>query len=570
MRLDSPNKALLWRCWRLSRQAIVLCQLGLYALVFPAVLLVNPEDSETLNGLITALVIGYLMILWGTTLRITVNTPNSWSYSGYSLSQELSRPVSVWQLVAIPISYLLVMFTLAYAIPAWIFQWTLGFEGPSLIVILVIIEAIIILTAATWWSSDQWDNALAWFAFVFLFMSGWLFPDFLLQEDSPETGYAPQTDASVSALAIAHYLLINIVALGLTLLGVRKQRYGENLIGLGQTALFRRESGLLHFLSLPFLTRPCPTDSPWRAEFWRQRRFRGFSNLALFGFTGGLFSVVILRTILYVNPSAEMVSLERLVAVAVSTYAIIGVGTSLYLYGLHAKGQRMEISLFERVRPLPTAALLGINSLVYVLGMLAAALSMVITINIFGPLLIDNFASLRADAFTNVSNWLQQPLLNWLSPLILFSSYILCILAAFTTLVTWGNLKTEFLGYVVVGLSVYYLLATALGFLEFNQFETTYVLQFNFWIVIAAIPLGTAMAWREVMKFRLLRPVSLTITLAVVMLLFALFMTRVDIDWFTTEEINLTMHRALDFSLALLPLGAVALMLFTMNRVKHH
>jgi hypothetical protein len=570
MTLKSPAQAMLWRCWRLSWKPALLCQAGLYLLLIPFLLLLQPEDSESLNGVISASLLGYLVFLWASTLRLTVQRPNTWNTTGYQYDYELRLPVSVAQLVLIPLAWLTALFLAAYLLPALLLRWLFGFNGPSLVFSLLMIEFVLLLTAATWWSSDAWDGIVSWLAFVGSFMLGWLFPDFIQSSESDTGAVSVQQFSPASVL---HYCLIIAACLTLTLLGVSKQRHGENLLGLSQWRLFDANSGLVGLASLPFMKGPCPTASPWRAELWRLQRFRGLSNYALFGLIAALFPCLLLGSVSFFNSSEEAIPLEPLLGSSGLALTMLAIAPAMSFYGMRTINHTLQFGLFERIRPLSTATLCGINFLILVVGLLSAALSMLLFLNLLGPLFISNFTELSEQFMSQVSSWMQQDLRHWLPPLLLAPVYLLMFAVLMATFGSWTKLQPRRCSLIVLALLFYILLLLiALLFLNWHTLAgltAVAVWQIHLWLLLIALAGVAVYAWRQLDRDQVLEPVQ-KISLALLATpVLALSLFSFDLNWLLEAGFSNALQTALQLALGLLPLITAIFCLFTMNRVLH-
>jgi hypothetical protein len=570
MTLNSPVQAILWRCWRLSWKQALLCQAGLYLLLIPLLLFVRPEDSESLNGVISACLTGYLAFLWASTLPLTVQQPKSWNTTGFQYTYELRLPVSVSQLVLIPLAYLSALFLISYLMPALLLRWLFGFDGPSLVVSLLVVQFILLLSAATWWSSDPWDGIVSWLAFVGSFLMGWLFPDFIQTSES-ETGAV--SVLRFSTASILHYVAIIALCLTLTLLGVSKQRHGENLLGLSQWRLFDKDTGLVGLASLPFLKGSCPTVSPWRAELWRLQRFRGVSNYLLFGLIAALFPCLLLGSVDFFNSSEETIPLEPLVGSSGLALLMLNIAPAMSFYGMRTINNTPQFGLFERIRPLSTTTLCGVNFLILALGLLAATLSMGFFLNLLGPLFISNFAELAGQFMTQISGWTERPVWHWLPRLLLMPIYILMLAVLMATFGSWTKLQPGRCSRIVLTILCYILLLLiTVVFFNWHTLAGLTALtlwELHLWLFLIGLAAMAAYAWQQLDKDEVIRPIQ-KVSLALLALpLLLLSWLSFDLNWLLETGFSGSLQLALSLALGLLPLITAIFCLFTMNRVLH-
>lgn len=569
MNLDSPGKALLWRCWRLSWKPAVIGQLALYAILVPILLIGNFDDQESLDGFIAASIFGYLIFIWASTLRMTLRSPHAWNSAGFHAPYDLRQPVSVNQLVLIPLAYMVIFYLLAYVIPALVFNWLFGYSGPTLLFCLIIVEMLIIVTAATWWSSDPWDSMLAWAAFTALYVSGWLFPEFLGSASS-ESG---PTSVALNAGNVLHYLAINAGAILLTIAGVARQRYSENLVALSESRLLKPQTGITQVATLAFLKGPCPTGSAWRAELWRLQRFRGASNYALYGLAGALFPCLMFGAAAFFNEGSEPVPMAPFFGASILAFTIIVMSPAVSFYGLRTSNQQMQFALFDRIRPLPTITLAAINTLTLVVGLMAAAVSMTLFLNLFGPVFVGNFPELRQQFIELLVTWFQQPIGQWLPVLILVPVYLMLLSILIATLISWANLSPRRSTIIVMAIPCYILLLVigmaGLNLHELLQLSVLNVWQIHLWIIATLVPAVGLYCFRELNREHMLKAAQMIPILLVGLAIMVLVVYRIDTGWLGEIGFSAALQLALVSSLGLLPLASAGLVLFTMSRVLH-
>lgn len=569
MNLDSPNKALLWRCWRLSWKPAMIGQLVLYAILVPILLIGDFDDQDSLDGFIAASIFGYLIMIWAATLRMTLQSPHAWNSAGFHAPYDLRQPVSVNQLVLVPLAYMVMYYLLAYMIPALVFNWLFGYSGPTLLFCLIIVEAIIVVTAATWWSSDPWDSMIAWAVFIALYVSGWLFPDFLGSGLSEAGSMA----VALNAGNVLHYVAINAGAILVTIAGVARQRHGENLLALSKSRLLNPQTGISQLATLGFLKGSCPTGSAWRAELWRLQRFRGVSNYALYGLAGALFPCLMFGAAALFSEDSEPVPMAPFFGASVLAFTIIVMSPAVSFYGLRTGNQQIQFALFDRIRPLPTTTLAAVNTLTLVMGLLAAAVSMSLFLNLFGPVFVGNFPELRQQLMELLAAWFQEPTGRWLPVLVLLPVYLLMVSILIATFISWTNLQPRRSTIIVMAIPCYTLLLAAslagLDLHELLQLSVRNVWEIHLWFIAALLPAVGLYCFRELNRDRMLKAGQVIPILLAGLAILALVIYRVDTGWLDEIGFSTTLQFALVANLGLLPMISVGLVLFTMNRVLH-
>lgn len=567
MSLDSPNKAVLWRCWRLSWRPALACLLGLFALLVPMlVFFVDRSDPEEVNGLINSFMFAYLFFLWGSTLRMISNVNQSKASGGYQLVFELAQPLSLAHLVVLPLIYQLLMFTVAYLIPGLGLQWLFAFEGPSVTGILVIFETVLMVSALIWWSNDPVDGFVAWIVFSLLLIAGWLYPEFGLPAEEALI-------AGLSTAGVLQYLAVIAGSVALVVIGVGRQRYGENLLALSQRSWLNSQTGLFRLLTLPFLKTSCPTETPEQAEKWRLRRFRGISNYLLYGLGAGLFPPILLGSIHYFNPESEPIPLGALIGMTCGPLFMVAIATAQPFFGLASNGQSVEFSLFNRVRPLPTATLTWLNTLVLFTGMLTAAAGVFITLQLFGPALIPDFTTQNQQFFSVATSFISAAPLRASFWLLTGPAFVLCVPILFSAFIAWCALQPKRAAAVSMGFPAYVLLVV----LSLTVFDLpgrlgvspAEILLTHLWLVVFLVPVGIVYFYRQVQKDWMLdKPILLRLGGAA-LILAGLFMWQVDLSFIGVDGSLDLMTQALEISLAFIPLFTSLLALLTMNRVIH-
>lgn len=567
MTLDSPTGAVLWRCWRLSWKPALICLLCLFALLVPfLIFFIDTSDQERMNDFINSCMFAYLFFLWGATLRIISNVNQRNASGGFQLVFELAQPLSLAQLVVLPLAYLLLMFTVAYVMPALILQWLFAYEGPNITGILVIIETLLMVSALIWWSNDPVDGFMGWILFSLLLILGWLYPDFGVARDQ-------EFIAGLSSVGVLQYLTVIVASFALVMLGVGRQRYGENLLALSQQPWLNDQTGLFRLLTLPFLKKPCPTDAPEQAEYWRLRRFRGISNYLLYGLGAGLFPPILLGSIHYFNPGSEPIPLGALIGMTCGPLFMVAIATAQPFFGLVSNGQSFEFSLFSRVRPLATATLTRLNAVVLFTGMITAAVGVFISLQLFGPALIPDFSNQNQEFFTAAETFFSTSPVRAGSWLITGPLFILCVPILFSAFIAWCALRPRQATVVCMGLPAYMLLVImAMAGLDLPNrlgVSAAGLLLNHLWLVVVLVPVGIFYFFHQIQKDWMLDR-TLLLRLGITTLILAgIFIWQVDLRSISADGNFALMAQALEISLAFVPLFTALLALLTMNRVIH-
>ena len=345
MNTRSPIVAMLWENWRLSRvEAAQRLVLGL--LVPSAVLAFNTDKAHSvaLWMLIVAHAFFYFSIA-----RLNGGRFMDGYKPGFPLYLLYTRPVPTAVLVGVPMLYDAISCAALYVVSVLIIGFAFGTWFPLEYVAACLVANHLVGTCVQWSTRNrivQWAGSIAMFwPLMALTMSGL---------DSPPT--------------LIHYTLLallSVVAFGLTIAGVARQRRGDaDATEPGSMVWSGYPVGLVNLFRFG-----CPTSSATQAQVWFELKSTGFPALTL-GLAIALFILLLSAIGIYVGPA-------RSTAIGISVFAMplvlfIFAGNA---FGIRHKQGRSQASVFEMTQPRGTAQMVGLKLLVRTGCVLAALLA---------------------------------------------------------------------------------------------------------------------------------------------------------------------------------------------------
>ena len=350
--MRSPIVAMLWENWRLTRvEAGIRLGLGIVA---ASAALVMFDASATVAFWILIAVHG---MVWLSIAKLNGGRFMDGYKPGFPLYLLYSRPVPTSVFVGVAVMYNALSCAALYLVSAALVG--VGFGQP----LPLFSVAAWILVGHLCYACVQWSTTNRVGQYVGSFVS--LFPLFLLLRNR----VASPLQVEFTFVENALLLLIGIVAFGLTVAGVARQRSGGAVVSVVKTAV----SGGYPDWLLSLFRFPCPTSSATRAQVWFELKSSGLPVLAI-----GLTFAILTPLVFAISVPVHFV---RPVAAG---FAVFSVPIVLFLagnaFGIRRKQGRTYASTFETTQPFGTAQLAALKVLVRSSCVLAALIAVSVSV----------------------------------------------------------------------------------------------------------------------------------------------------------------------------------------------
>ncbi|PCJ17126.1 MAG: hypothetical protein COA96_18015 [SAR86 cluster bacterium] len=564
--MNNPAQAILWRSLRLTWPALLAQHAGVIVVVY-LISLAFSSGIDTYNpqGAASFVLIISITFVYAVALNSTHGFSGGKLNSGFPFRREFSLPVATHTMLFVPIAYLCVMFQVAVFVPGLIVNYLfIGAEVSILPISFLVLQASLLLLTLSWWTNNTIANIAGWFVAFFLIWKGLLIPNLDQVENSWVVIYdSPTVFLLPSAITLA-FLLI-------TYFGVKQQRYGGALLGPEKNN--QSLVGTFQWRAvLPFMQQPCPTDSPLRAELWKERQLRGPFKGAVSGAIGGFASLLFLRIIEFLTPNDNTFALERFTGISITMYILVCFGFTAYMFGIGYKNENARVSVHDKTTPLSTVSQVSIKISVVVMSTIAVGLAMGLIIWVLGPLFSGNFYLVQ-DIFSDaLSEFFALSVFGIVLRLMLLFIAFYTLLVLVAAFLTWFALHP-------IAISIGLALTMAYGFLfvigvrlifdyDSNSPMGAYVSR-HIWLLVAAIPLSLIYMFRE-----LLRDWVINIKQFKLLVAGGIIFECLNLYWLFGEnnyhELGLEIE-SISYLVAqgFLPLATVVFTLWTVNKIRH-
>jgi len=345
----APIAAMLWENWRLTRVELVQ-RLGL-GIVAASAALVWLDAGPTAAFWILITLHGMFFLL--SILKLNGGRFMDGYKPGFPFYLLYVRPVPTAVFVSVDMLYEVVSCTALYVVSAALVGFAFGQHLP-LFSVIVWILAFHFCYACVQWSTQnrvaQWVGSVVFSLPLF----------FLLKN---RVASPLQVEFSIAENAVMG--LIAVVSLGLTVVGVARQRRGDAIASVPRTA---GSGGYPDWLVTLFRL-PCPISSATRAQVWFELKSSGLPVLAI-----GL-AVAILIFVLFAISVAVAPVRNAAVGIVVLSLPIVWFGLGGNAFGIRRKQGRTYASAFELTQPFGTAQLAGLKVLVRAACVLTALIA---------------------------------------------------------------------------------------------------------------------------------------------------------------------------------------------------
>ncbi|MCG8415308.1 MAG: hypothetical protein MI746_13900 [Pseudomonadales bacterium] len=564
----NPSRALFWYCWQRTRYAVALQLLA--AIGFGVLFLVYLTPNEGLanaRGNIVILITLITSWLLSAVMSATLVQNRSLSVGfGFPLKSEYHYPISTIRLVTIALSYVVSVSYLGFLLPVVVLGVVFDLPFPHGPIHFMVFEYLLLMTSLSWFSNHGPESLAATVVIIFLFYFELIIPEFALEEGTGAFLPGPWSTTIAPAL-------ITVASVAILILGVHKQRSGENLVFRSGTSVNLVES--LSTLSLfRFVTTACPTKSGTAAMIWRERQSLGLQASVGIGVTIGALVVLLLSFLQYREfADVGQYRLDTVSGFSFIFYCTVFVGVLATMFGIDFRHGEARVSVFDRTLPMSTARAVVIRAGMAFHCLLVAGAVQIVTIGLLGPLTIENFASVRAEFFQALQAVTDRGFAYSLLRAILFLCLIYIWAMLWAVLITWYSMKTRLVAWLSSGLMIYgIVLVTALtaitdGGQEFLRLSNA-MTEFHSLIIVTAIIGSMIYLVHALLKDEVITPLQVTIIFVIGLALCALQV--IDLNLNSDLDPNSPMLNRLRSQVAgLLPLTATLLALWTQNQLRH-
>jgi hypothetical protein len=388
MTLRSPTSAVLWELWRVTR--VEAAWKMAFSLVVPlAAFIVSAVFASSASA------------EWYTDIRDSLASVGRhflylphivgwWSLAalsggrfGFPLYLHYSRPIRTTVMVGLPMAYFAFMTFAMYLVSAFLLRATAGYPHALVAAAGWIAALVLVLTALGW--STRGMLVLMMGVIAVLFAGGraigFRLDSFPIGADYPLTDYALMA-------------LIALACFGVTVASVARQRRGD------VSAITRTPGIALWWWIIDLFRVPCPTSSAIWAQAWLVLKSNGVPALAI----GVVFAIVILLVSAVSGPIDAAINarpdfscqiedcfivraMPPLLLAPLSLFAVFFFGRNVF--GIHRKQGRTYVSAFDATQAYGTARLAAVRLLATSACVLAALITIAVSLWLSMPLLGD-------------------------------------------------------------------------------------------------------------------------------------------------------------------------------------
>ena len=364
----TPATALLWECWRLSRWFLAILifvptLLGTTILFTWSVVPAAEHWPDLHKGPTWAFLFAVQAGMIG----------GSWAASadarrGFKLALGFARPIPTWVLVTVPMAYIGVSCAVTYLVPMLALRTAFDVPLPHFAIAPLVSTVGLLGVAFFWWTGDSTRQRVAW---AVLWILGWSWYYKMLPPRTYDVVRSPEF-FSFSAAAYALMALVSLAAVGVTIVGVARQRRGDDRLMLALPAPKTAVAPAVPALAERIGVR-CPVASPTRAQLWFEMSTAGRTVLKY----GALAALVGPAALTLVAPPGDLFFFAALLFIVPP---VVGLRSMLDIRRQHGS---FDLGSFAATRAMGTARLVGLKVLVTSLSVIAAWAAIATSLGIF-------------------------------------------------------------------------------------------------------------------------------------------------------------------------------------------
>ena len=564
--LSNPTQALFWYCWRRTRHAIAVQLLSVIAFGILYLLYFAAGESEiirnnavTLTAFIGSWLLSAVMSSW------LAQSGSERTGFGFAFNAQFHLPISNFQLTAIPLIYCVGISYICFLLPAVVLTVLFNLSLPPAMVHFMLLEYFLIVLSLSWFSSHGPESIIATVILLLCFYFELLIPEFTIDEET--SLFIPGSWSSITVPA-----LIVIASVSVLFLGVKKQRSGENLVfHSGRRKNLPESLNTIYWYR--FLTTRCPTTSGRAALIWRLRQSRGLQAAVGMGATTGAVVLLVLYLLQLKEYSDADWILDEVLAFSIIAFCTVFTAALASMFGLSFRNGVARLSVFDRTQPLSTAEIVAIRITVSMLCLLVAGVVQFLFIGLLGPLIIENFGSVRAEFFESLSAITERGAVYT----ILRGILAICLIYIFAVLwavsICWFSMRTRLMSIALSSLTIYSILAVAVIVALDTDGQTflrmsNAIRDFHLWIIMTIVVGSIFYLFSRLIKDEVITNQQMIVMCAIGFALAAIQIVILNVDSNPGGTPELTI-RTWDQVKGLLPLFATVLALWTQQKLRH-
>jgi hypothetical protein len=354
MNLRSPIVAMLWEQWRLTRVEAAQRLVWGVAAASAATILFRASATVAFGILFMT-----NAMIWFSIAKLNGGRFMDGYKPGFPLYLLYTRPIPTVVIVGVAMVYDAVSSIALYLVSAAIVGFALNQPIP------LFSATLLLLVSHVWYACVQWSTpsrTVQWVGSILFSL-----PIFYLIQN--RTGSMLQLEFSL--LENALMILSCVVAFGLTVAGVARQRRGDAAAAAPRVA---GPSGAYPVWLVTLFRFQCPTSSAMRAQVWYELRSSGLPVLMIGA------GVAILISLLYTIAISFAPARHAAVVVTFFSLLIVLLALGGNAFGIRRKQGRTYASAFEATQPYGTAQLVGIKVLVRTACVLVALLAIAVSV----------------------------------------------------------------------------------------------------------------------------------------------------------------------------------------------
>ncbi len=537
--MHTPATAMLWELWRLTGRRVVT-QVTLSIVVGASTL--------TVAGFYGASDQVATMVL----LILCVSSALSSARAKFPLYLGFQRPVPTWLLAGVPMLYLGCASAASYLAPAVLLRTLFDIPFPLAPAAASVAACALVFGFCNWWTHHKTAQVVSGYLFIagVILIYRTMHPVNLAGNDFPPERWAAMFSFSPRDYALL--ALAGAAAVGLTIVGVARQRHGDDGFGWPGPGASGRSGALLDRLE-DGVRVPCPTSSPGRAQVWIEMKRSG-ANVLWMGVI-----VALSIPVMFLLWNTYQWELALLAAVVSPVFPVL-VGVSSMLAFRRRQGVT-DLGVFDATCPLGTARLVGLKVLLTVLCILGAWL--VIGASFWVSLALEPWGGGARDS---IAGYLAAVPVGRLAVLVLWGGLLLGAVVGYAAVLqTFFVLHARRATLWLLGISGYGLL---FGLVFAGGWVDMSVVTLHAWVAAGLIPVGTIYAFRQALADSVLTAAQARGAVLVWLGVAAagLVLLRDSPPQFQTPVPALL---ALGAAVSLMPLAAVALAPWSFSLMRH-
>jgi hypothetical protein len=561
--MSNPTKALIWLCWQRIRFPVLLVSMAILGMTMLMIVYFNPDQGVQAeqNTIIICAGIGVFILTPMCSSSVAGPGMNPTGV-GFPLRAEFAFPVSSLRLSLVPYVFVSAVLYAVFLGSTGLLAAVFSHSMPHPLIHFMVLQYLMIVMAISWGCTNIWESFSLWIGLIVLFYLDWLLPDFSFYTQSGEF-----VAGSMGSLLLPGLLVIG--ALALMLLGIARQRRGDNLfVNVSEPA----KNPIFYPFTLRLFKTPCPTSSSAAAWAWYQRQFRGPLAGAALGVLIGTAVVLVLTLTDLRGFWDDPIDLDAVSGFAFIFFCSVFVAHLATVFGVSYVNGAARTSTFERTLPMTTANTVRVRVGMAMLCLLIAGIAELLTIAILGPLLLENFAAIKAEFLQQLASITDTGMLYSGLRLVLFLCFAYILAVLYSVFITWFAIKPRLMtkGFAAFTLYLLLQLAYVVATTEGNDFidATQSLGRIHSWVFAAVIVLAALAVLPRLVSNKVLRVSQALGLLAIGLLPMAL--NSVDLIYYEgLEQGSSLARRMLQHAFGLLPLVSTALALWSQDQLRH-